>query len=191
MKIKDFFTKSKKRTIIIICCTIAGVVITAIAVIAFFLFAKDEGGNFSFSNMNKGKGAGQNFSMDGVVTASGVVSVGTKAEIFEVEKLTTSLEIEEIYVSSEETVEKGTKLLKLSDESVATAREELEQAVKETELAYRLGVIEYEQSKITALYDKEEKTLSKIQAQAVYDQTVSSLQDAVDKAQSELNNTKN
>ena len=155
------------------------------------MFAKDEGGNFSFSNMNKGKGAGQNFSMDGVVTASGVVSVGTKAEIFEVEKLTTSLEIEEIYVSSEETVEKGTKLLKLSDESVATAREELEQAVKETELAYRLGVIEYEQSKITALYDKEEKTLSKIQAQAVYDQTVSSLQDAVDKAQSELNNTKN
>ena len=61
-----------------------------------------------------------------MVAASGVTNVGITEETFDVENLTTNLEIEEVYVVSGEEVTAEDKILKLTEESVAEARKELE-----------------------------------------------------------------
>lgn len=121
-----------------------------------------------------------------MVGASGVTNVGITEETFDVENLTTNLEIEEVYAVSGEDVTAGDKILKLTEESVAEARKELERALEDAELAYRTGKIEYEQNLITAEYTKDSAILTGQQAKEVYDETVASLQSAVTKAEEEL-----
>lgn len=152
--------------------------------IIFLKSGGEEPADFSLENMPE---AEMQFSITEEMTvASGVTGVGVTEEIFEVEELTAGLEIEEVYISAEDVVEKGSKVLKLSETSIAEAREELEKTGREAELAYRAGKIEYEQSKITLEYDRDSKVLSGKQAEAVYDATLSGLQDSVDKAREEL-----
>lgn len=143
---------------------------------------KDHG--FSFDNMPAGEG--QFALSEETILASGVTNMGVTEEIFEVENLTEKLEIEEVYVGSEEAIEKGTRVLKLSEASIAKARKELEKTLREADLAYRAGKIEYEQSKITLQYDRDSKVLEGGQAKAVYDETLAGLQDSVDQAREEL-----
>lgn len=120
------------------------------AVIFLWPSNNSQGPNFSFGNRT---GGGNQFAMTGdMVTASGVTGVGVTEESFDVENLTTRLDIVEVYVTSEEVITEGTKILKISEESIAEARAELEQTLKEADLAYRAGLIDYEQSKITAEY---------------------------------------
>ena len=66
------------------------------------------------------------------------------------------------------------------------ARKELERALKDAELAYRTGAIEYEQNLITAEYTRDSAILTGQQAKDVYDETVASLQSAVTRAEEEL-----
>ena len=129
--------------------------------------------------------AGLTFTED-MIAASGVTNVGITEETFDVENLTTELEIEEVYVASGEEVSAGDKILKLTDDSVEEARKELERALEDAELAYRTGAIEYEQNLITAEYTKDSSVLTGQQAKEVYDETVASLQSAVTKAEEEL-----
>lgn len=182
--------KNKKRKVIIIICVF--VVIIALVVAGILLGSRFRKGNqfggFPFGNMQSG---GNTINVTGdMLAASGVTSVGVTTESFEVENLTTSLKIKEVYISSEDTITKGTKVLALSEESIEEAREELEQNLKDTELAYRAGTIEYEQSKITTLYDRDSTLLSGEQAKAVYDETLSGLSASVDRAREELNQAK-
>ena len=121
-----------------------------------------------------------------MVAASGVTNVGITEETFDVENLTTNLEIEEVYAVSGEEVTAGDKILKLTEESVAEARKELERALEDAELAYRTGAIEYEQNLITAEYTRDSAILTGQQAKEVYDETVASLQSAVTRAEEEL-----
>lgn len=179
------FGRVKKRTLIVI------------VIFAAVIYLTTSKGNkrqeFPFGNMQGGANsfAGNQFQVTGdMVAASGVTSVGVTEESFDVENLTTALEIEELYVSSEEEITEGTKVLKLSEDSIAETREELEQTLKEAELAYRAGVIEYEQSKITAEYDRDSTILSGEQAKAVYEETVSGLSASVERAQEELDQAK-
>jgi multidrug resistance efflux pump len=120
------------------------------------------------------------------VAASGVTNVGITEETFDVENLTTDLEIEEVYAVSGEEVTAGDKILKLTEDSVAEARKELERTLRDAELSYRTGKIEYEQNLITAEYTKDSAILTGQQAKEVYDETVASLQSAVTKAEEEL-----
>lgn len=182
--------KNKKRKVIIIIYVF--VVIIALVVAGILLGSRFRKGNqfggFPFGNMQSG---GNTINVTGdMLAASGVTSVGVTTESFEVENLTTSLKIKEVYISSEDTITKGTKVLALSEESIEEAREELEQNLKDTELAYRAGTIEYEQSKITTLYDRDSTLLSGEQAKAVYDETLSGLSASVDRAREELNQAK-
>ena len=121
-----------------------------------------------------------------MVAASGVTNVGITEETFDVENLTTNLEIEEVYVVSGEEVTAEDKILKLTEESVAEARKELERALEDAELSYRTGKIEYEQNLITAEYTRDSAILTGQQAKEVYDETVASLQSAVTRAEEEL-----
>ena len=121
-----------------------------------------------------------------MVAASGVTNVGITEETFDVENLTTNLEIEEVYAVSGEEVTAGDKILKLTEDSVEEARKELERALEDADLAYRTGAIEYEQNLITAEYTRDSAILTGQQAKEVYDETVASLQSAVTRAEEEL-----
>ena len=132
-----------------------------------------------------GNMAGLSFTEDMTAT-SGVTNVGITEETFDVENLTTVLEIEEVYAASGEEVTAGDKILKLTEDSVEEARKELERALEDAELAYRTGAIEYEQNLITAEYTRDSAILTGQQAKEVYDETVASLQSAVTRAEEEL-----
>ena len=106
------------------------------------------------------------------------------------ENLTTALKIEEIYIASEDVVEAGGKVLKLSKDSIAEVRKELQQALNKAQLAYRSGLISYEQKKITAEYDRDSALLDGEQAEAVYLAAASELMESMDKAKEELDQTK-
>ena len=132
-----------------------------------------------------GNMAGLTFTED-MTAASGVTNVGITEASFDVENLTTELEIEEVYAVSGEEVTAGDKILKLTEDSVEEARKELERALEDAELAYRTGAIEYEQNLITAEYTRDSAILTGQQAKDVYDETVASLQSAVTRAEEEL-----
>ena len=129
--------------------------------------------------------AGLNFTED-MIAASGVTNVGITEETFDVENLTTVLEIEEVYAASGEEVTAGDKILKLTEDSVEEARKELERALEDAELAYRTGAIEYEQDLITAEYTRDSAILTGQQAKEVYDETVVIILSAVTCAEEEL-----
>lgn len=129
--------------------------------------------------------SGLTFTED-MTAASGVTNVGITEASFDVENLTTELEIEEVYAVSGEEVTAGDKILKLTEDSVEEARKELERALEDAELAYRTGAIEYEQNLITAEYTRDSAILTGQQAKEVYDEAVASLQSAVARAEEEL-----
>ena len=179
VKIKEFCKKNKNRTTIIIVS------------LALVLTAAAGGGAYLFFRSGEEDSLMQNGQMgfartSGGIRASGVTSVGVTQENFEVEDLETQLEIEAVYVSSGDEVEAGTQILKLSDVSVEEARAELEKKLREADLAYRAGSIEYEQNKITAQYEYDSAVLAGEQAQEIYDETVANLEAGVEQARQAL-----
>lgn len=147
---------------------------------------------FDFGGGQSGNGTqiSQNQNNMVMVSASGVTSMGVISEKFEVTDLTTGLYVEEVYVSSGTDVEEGTALLKLAEESIQEAREELEKTKTDTDLAYRAGKIEYEQNLITIQYEYDLSVLEGEQAKAVYEESISRLSDGVDRAQEALDEAK-
>ena len=123
---------------------------------------------------------------DDMFAVYGITSVDSSEVTFPVDGMTSSLEIEELYVNTGDTVSEETPILKFTDESVATVREELTAALREKELAYRAAKIEYEQNKITYAYDEKTTELEGKQAGAVYNETLSTLSSNVDRAKETL-----
>ena len=171
--------KHKKRVIValILVLAIGGGSVTAVVIL-------HKNRNVTEFSM-PGNMAGLTLTED-MVAASGVTNVGITEETFDVENLTTDLEIEEVYAVSGEEISTGDKILKLTEESVAEARKELERTLRDAELSYHTGKIEYEQNQITAEYTRDSAILTGSQAKEVYDETVASLQSAVTKAEEEL-----
>lgn len=155
-----------KREKIIAAVVAGAVVIAAVGGGAIYVkkFGKGTDGEKGFGMFGKG-GNGKEISY---VTASGTTTLGYTMDEFEPDYIETDLYIEEVYLSSGDEVEAGTLVLKVSEESVQEARTELEEKVTETSLAYRAGVISYEQSKINAKYTYDLAVLEGQQAQAVY-----------------------
>ena len=172
--------KARKKRIIVVLVlvlTLGGGSVAAVVIL-------HRNGNQSEFSM-PGNMAGLTFTED-MTAASGVTNVGITEASFDVENLTTELEIEEVYAVSGEEVTAGDKILKLTEDSVEEARKELERALEDAELAYRTGAIEYEQNLITAEYTRDSAILTGQQAKDVYDETVASLQSAVTRAEEEL-----
>ena len=172
--------KGRKKWIIVVLVlvlTLGGGSVAAVVIL-------HRNGNRSEFSM-PGNMAGLTFTED-MIAASGVTNVGITEASFDVENLTTELEIEEVYAVSGEEVTAGDKILKLTEDSVEEARKELERALEDAELAYRTGAIEYEQNLITAEYTRDSAILTGQQAKDVYDETVAGLQSAVTRAEEEL-----
>lgn len=190
MKIRERFRKHKKKAIILIAAAL--ILVIGVGCVAVFLILKkgsQQEGSFGMGSFWGGSSMSGMMSTEGMVSASGVTSVGMNQEIFEVENLTEGLLIEEVYISSGEEIAEGDVVLKLSEDTVAQAREELEAVLKEAELAYRTGAIEYQQSLITIQYDRDLAVLGGEQAQEIYNETIASLKDQVDSAQEALDET--
>ncbi|TCL60952.1 HlyD family secretion protein [Kineothrix alysoides] len=109
---------------------------------------------------------------ENIVTASGLTSTGMTEEEYELDFLETQLFVEESYLSMGDTVEKGTKAFKISDESLKEAKEELKNAAAETELAYRQGLIDYERNKLEADSTYQTAEVNAKYAQAEYDSSL-------------------
>lgn len=186
MKQKEH-SKVWKRNVVIAILIVVIVLVLIVAALVFGLFRGD-GQDMSEQTQWGEFQTGEN--MSEMVSAYGVTSIGTTEIEFPIETLENRLEIEEVYLSSGEEVTAGAALFKLTEESVNTVKTELEETLRAADLAYRAGYIEYEQSKITSYYDKEETVLSGQYADAVYNETISGLYDAVEKAKEELDEAK-
>lgn len=127
---------------------------------------------------------------ENMVSASGTTMIGIHSEELELSFIENTLYIESLYLSTGEEVEAGQKILKIAEEDIEEARKTLKDAVTETNLAYRAGVVEYEYSKLTAQYDYDTAILNSQLAQEIYEDTLLELQDAMDKAEKELTEAK-
>lgn len=184
MKIREFCGRHKKRIILF---AALAVVMAAVVIGAVWYFVLRNTGSVDFSmSADMGGSALSGMDLSDAVTASGVTSVGMTSETWEVEDLTDVLYVEEAYISSGDEVSEGDLILKLDEDSVEEAREVLEDALRDTELAYRTGVIEYEQSLITAEYDRDLALANAEYAQTTYDNTVANLTSSVENAQEAL-----
>ena len=126
---------------------------------------------------------------EGMITASGLTSVGMNTEILKLDFLSTELYVEESYLSVGDEVEAGTKVFKISKETLKEAKKELSDKVTETELAYRQGVIDYEADLLEADSTYQKASISAAYAQTNYDkqeaeekQKVKDLQEQVEQA---------
>lgn len=126
---------------------------------------------------------------EGMITASGLTSVGMNTEILKLDFLSTELYVEESYLSVGDEVEAGTKVFKISEETLKEAKKELSDKVTETELAYRQGAIDYEADLLEADSTYQKASISAAYAQTNYDkqeaeekQKVKDLQEQVEQA---------
>lgn len=126
---------------------------------------------------------------EGMITASGLTSVGMNTEILKLDFLSTELYVEESYLSVGDEVEAETKVFKISEETLKEAKKELSDKVTETELAYRQGVIDYEADLLEADSTYQKASISAAYAQTNYEkqeaeekQKVKDLQEQVEQA---------
>ena len=161
------------------------IVLTGLAVLA--------GVTVFLISRNKGK-AGQDTPQmpeagGDLISATGLTSVGMNTETLKLDFLTTELYVEESYLSVGDEVEAGTKVFKISDETLHAAKQELEDKVTETDLAYRQGLIDYENDLLEAESTYKKASIEAEYAQTVYDQaaadakkTVEDLEEQVEEA---------
>ena len=116
--------------------------------------------------------------------------MGMQEESFDLDYIETELEIEEVYLSSQNEVEAGTAILKLTDESVEAARRELEEKATQADLDYREALLDGEEEKITAKQTLDTSLLNGTYASYTYEESlkeseeeIASLQEQIEEAQ--------
>lgn len=181
--------KEKKRRVgrkkLVVTVIGVGMVLTAAGVAGTIYYRQTQSSTTQENGGQWGHQGGMNMN-DNLVTASETTSIGVDAVTFAIDFLEdTSLYVEEVYVSSGDEVEAGTKYLKFTDDSIEDARSELESTAREAQIAYRSGVITTQESKIEAKYTYQQTLLDAQQAQQVYEDTLASLQATLDAAEDE------
>lgn len=181
--------KEKKRRVgrkkLVVTVIGVGMVLTAAGVAGTIYYRQTQSSTTQENGGQWRHQGGMNMN-DNLVTASGTTSIGVDAVTFAIDFLEdTSLYVEEVYVSSGDEVEAGTKYLKFTDDSIEDARSELESTAREAQIAYRSGVITTQESKIEAKYTYQQTLLDAQQAQQVYEDTLASLQATLDAAEDE------
>lgn len=101
-----------------------------------------------------------------------------------------TLEIEEVYVSQGQTVEKGTPLLKVTKASASALQTQLEEEIKSKQLALKSAKLTRKETKIDAEYEYKKNKTTGENAKADYQATLDSLQSAVDEASDAVNEAK-
>ncbi len=149
----------------------AGIIVAIIVIGAIF-------SGYLFITKRTGEDAGRNgmnpsdMAMGDSITASGTTTVGMVEETFDVDDLETTLEIEEVYLNNGDEVEENTAILKVSDESLESAKKELENAAASAEYAYRLGLVDYDEALISAKSTYDQALINANYAGADYDNEI-------------------
>ena len=103
---------------------------------------------------------------------------------------TTSLTVEKVYAVSGQTVSEGDKILKITDDSIASYRAELEAAVKSAQLQVKQEEVNVESKKAEAEYNHELYLAEGETAQETYEATIANLDKAVSDLEEELADAK-
>lgn len=122
-----------------------------------------------------------------LVSAAGTTSTGIRETELEFDFLDADLMVDEVYVSSADEVEKGAKVLKITDSTLLEATRELERAHMDAALAYRQGVIDYEIGKMDAENELKKTQIASEFAQACFEDAVAKAQADVTRAEREVN----
>lgn len=94
-----------------------------------------------------------------------------------------TLEVETVYVAAGQSVAEGAPILKLTEESVASYKKDLEEAVTEAKTAVSEAGLSAEKQKVSASYSYNLSTAEESVAQETYEAAIKQLQEAVDDAQ--------
>lgn len=121
-----------------------------------------------------------------IISATGLTSVGINTETLTLDFLTTELYVEESYLSAGDEVDAGAKVFKISEDTLSEAKQELADKVTETELAYRQGLIDYENDLLEAENTYKKASIEADYAQTVYDQAVADAKKTVDDLQEQV-----
>lgn len=105
-------------------------------------------------------------------TGSGADSITFAIDFLE----ETRLYVEEVYLSAGDVVQAGEKCIKFTDDSIGSARAELDKAVRDGELACQSSVIYEGENKIMAKYAYDTALLEAKQAPQVYEDTLALLE---------------
>jgi HlyD family secretion protein len=100
---------------------------------------------------------------------------------------TATLEVEEVYVKTGQKVNAGDPILKLTDDSVAEYKKDLEEAVTTATLAVKEAKMNVQTSKLEADYTYDTNVANGTVAESEYNSTITTLQAAVDNAQDAVN----
>lgn len=125
------------------------------------------------------------FSED-VIFATGLTGAGMREEAWEIGFLTDGLYVEEAYLNVGDEVEAHTPVFTVSQDSLKTARRELEKEVQETQLNRRQGEITFETGMVDVQKEKDLAAADASYAQTVYDNAVKSAQSEVDSLQEQV-----
>ena len=121
-----------------------------------------------------------------VVTAGGSTAIGMQEESFDLDFLDTELEIEEVYLSSQDEVEAGTAILKLTEESVEAARRELQEKETQAGLDYREALLDGEEEKITAQQTLDTSLLNGTYADYTYEESLKEYEEEIESLQEQI-----
>ena len=121
-----------------------------------------------------------------IVAATGTTSTGVVEKELDFNFLDADLIVDELYVSSSDTVEAGDKILKITENSLKEATRELERAKMDASLAYRQGKLDYQSGLLDAENSLKKSQIAAQSAQTVYDDAVAQAQADVTKAQQEV-----
>lgn len=142
------------------------------------------------------------------VTESGSVAIGTLTQAFELESGSSSsgqssmsgigsmsgstgsstsvaLEVEEVYVAVGQNVEAGEALFKITEESIAEYRENLEEVIYDAKIALSEANLNAKKQQLAAEYDYNVTVTKGSLAEQTYQATLAQLQAKVDAAQEE------
>lgn len=139
------------------------------------------------------------------VTESGSVTIGTITQDMDFEESTSgsnstagmgtnagntgssgssaALEVEEVYVSVGQNVTEGEALLKISEESIAEYREELEEAVTTAAVSVSEAKLSSAKQQLEASYNYDSSIAKGTVAEETHNATITQLQTAIDEAQ--------
>lgn len=123
---------------------------------------------------------------ENVISASGSTSVGMQEESFDLDYIETKLEIEEVFLSSQDEAAEGTAILKLTEESIQAARRELERKAKQAALDYRQQLLDSEEEKITAKQTLDASLARGAYASCIYEESLQEYADKISECKEQI-----
>ena len=177
--IKKIWKENRKKLVISIIALLFCLVLIAGAVM-YYLSGHNQQEETATENVRTSAGLE-------MVSASGTTMVGIIEDEYDIDYLEEDLYIEETYITSGDEIEEGTQVLKFSEDSIKTARKQLEEAVTTTNLDYLSGEIEYKQSVLDAKKAYQLSLKKGELAQSAYDDSVTKIESSLVSLQQNLN----